>query len=129
MRDIRAFPGMEYPGDGTPAGQSRSLSRAARAHLTVPGSQGPGWVRSFDRMRDPTYSAAWGFALARLCWLANRRLVQPFWKLIETYVTCWDSLYSERQPHESTTVPGGPVDPIEAWVYPDDMAATNVVDM
>ncbi|SPO30393.1 uncharacterized protein UTRI_06323 [Ustilago trichophora] len=129
VRNISAYPGIEYLGDGTPSGQPGGRTRVERANLTAVGARGPGWVQSYDRTQDPTSTVAWGVAMGRLYRMANRRLVQPLLRLVETFVTRWDSLYSKRQPHESTTESGGPPDPLEEWVYPTDMDPSNYIDM
>lgn len=109
---------MAYTGDGTgtPAEQSHRRTRAERANIAVSGTAGPGWVRSYDRRNGPTQSYAWGIAMGRVFRLANRRLVQPLLRVIETYVTRWDSISTERLPFESTAVSGGAPDPHDAWV-------------
>ncbi|SYW80383.1 uncharacterized protein UBRO2_03651 [Ustilago bromivora] len=107
-RNIPAYPGMEYLGDGTPSMQPRGLHRAERAHLTVADGLGPGVVRSEDRVVDPVSTQGWAAAMRYVWRLANRELVSPLLQVYMIYVEHHDRLLSECQPHESVTEAGGP---------------------
>ncbi|SOV05661.1 uncharacterized protein UDID_06351 [Ustilago sp. UG-2017a] len=117
-RNIPAYPGMEYLGDGTPSMQPRGLHRAERAHLTVADGLGPGVVRSEDRVVDPVSTQGWAAAMRYVWRLANRELVSPLLQVYMIYVEHHDRLLSECQPHESVTEAGGPPGRITECVRP-----------
>lgn len=127
VRNVPAFPGMEYPGDGTPTGRSRQC--AERANLSVVGARGPGLTRSYDRVTIPTETFGWTIATRRVFRIRASRLRLPLLRVLLRFSECWHELYSERQPHESVAVSGGPPDPLEEYVYPRDPADVDYVDM
>ncbi|SPC65518.1 uncharacterized protein UHOD_11085 [Ustilago sp. UG-2017b] len=109
--NIPAHPEMEYPSDGTLSLQPRGSHQVERAHLMVAGGDGPGLVRSDERVGDPVMAPGWITAMRVMWHLPNPDL---------DFVARHNLLYSKRQPHESVTMPGGPPDPLSDWVAPMD---------
>ncbi|SPC61022.1 uncharacterized protein UHOD_11214 [Ustilago sp. UG-2017b] len=69
---------------------------------------------------DPVMAPGWVTAMRVVWHLPNPALVSSILQTLQDFVARHNLLYSERQPHESVAVPGGPPDPLSDWVAPID---------
>lgn len=103
--NIPAHPGMEYLGDETPSLQPCGLHQVKQAHLMVADGDGPGFVRSEERVVDPVMTRGWT-ATMRVVWhLPNPKLVSSILWALQDFVAHHNCLYSERQPHDTWVEP------------------------
>lgn len=121
-RTIRTLPGTRYVGDAQPWLLEAGERAVHRAHLLGDDAIGLGRVRTRDRTRSIDEDHRWLDAMSQILDIRPSQVLhQVLWTLAE-YISRRRGLASERQPHESTTEPGGPPEPVNRSVSPASVA-------